>query len=96
MLTPFGRPIGMRLRQMQTPHVRLQLQPCRFPVLRRRFHDHLLHAALPQPLHQMLPFLGGGPKARALQQPFPFHCHVRGHDHDHLLVYVDSCYGVGH
>jgi hypothetical protein len=85
----------MRLRQVQCAKVWLQIQPYRFPVLRRRLHYHFLHFSFLQPSHQMLAFTGGGSKAAAGKSEF-FHCHLRYHHHQYLLMNVDSCYCVGH
>ena len=92
----------MRLRQMELPKMRLQIQPDRLPVLRRRFHHHFVHLALFQPTHQMAALLRSGSKRATLK----LHCgpnriehlvsHGGHHDHQHLFVDVDCCYLVWH
>ena len=52
MFAPFGRAIGVRLRQMRFGKARLPVQPHRFPVLRRRLHHDLLHSAFPLAMPQ--------------------------------------------
>jgi hypothetical protein len=90
------------LRQMQFRKVRLQIQPHRLPVLRRRFHHHFGDAMFPQPADNMLSFSGPGSEAAALKLD-GFTCRVRylvtgdcHHYHQNFLVYVDACYRVRH
>jgi hypothetical protein len=45
--------------------MRLQFQPDRFPVLRRRFHYYFSHFLLLQPTDQALTFLGTGSESLA-------------------------------
>ena len=55
VLASLGRPVGLRLWQMQLLQMRLPIQPHRLPVLARRFQDHFPDLVLLQPTHQMVP-----------------------------------------
>ena len=99
ILPPPGRFIGVRLRQIELPEMRLQIHPDRLPVLRRRFHYHFFGATLPQPRHEMFSLPHAAAKTTAFILDPLLHsavdfllCYCCHYNHQYSLVDVDPRY----
>src|SRR6185437_879083 len=73
-----------------------QFCPYRPPILRCRFHHHLLHPARLQPGSHMLQLRRAGSKAPSFEGDLPLLLNVGCYYHQHRFVYVNSCYCVRH
>jgi len=75
--------------------VRLQAVPHRTPILRRRFHDHLLNLLLLEPSRQMLQFAPRRAELPLLvyDLAIPLLAHYY---RQHALMHVDACHAAIH